>query len=388
MGHIFISYSHKDSSYVHKLVRALEEEGFEVWIDDRIHYGSEWPKVVTRNLDASDGVIIVMSNNSFESDMVQNEITRARDEKKPIFPLLLDGKNWLIVQAKQFVDVKDGSLPTEKFYKRLEEITSRKNEKAEREAAEKAEREMAERNTSEKAAREKEKRDAAEAKREGAERQTVRKAVLVKASSNFLITLKSTLSKAKPILRVIGIIGIVVVLFWVGSWGISQLASLVPTAKASLTPTFRPSATATYTITPLLPTKVFTPTKTPFVFPDTTPTLTSGSRPATYTMQNGEFLYCIARRFDVDPDQLIKLNGLSDGVLYPTPMLIKIPQTGVFPGNRVLTNHPTIYTVRSSDETINGIACIFGDVYPEDIALLNGLPLNVKLKFGQALQIP
>ena len=151
MGHIFISYSHKDSSYVHKLAEALEQEGFEVWIDDRIHYGSEWPKVVTRNLDVSDGVIVVLSNNSYKSDMVQNEVTRAREKKKPIFPLLFDGDNWLIVQAKQFVDVKDGSLPPEKFYKRLEEITPRKNAKADRKAAEKVAREKAEQVAVEKA---------------------------------------------------------------------------------------------------------------------------------------------------------------------------------------------------------------------------------------------
>jgi formylglycine-generating enzyme required for sulfatase activity len=125
MGHIFISYSHKDSSYVHKLAEALEKEGFEIWIDDRIHYGSEWPKVVTRNLDVSNGVIVVLSNNSNESDMVQNEVARAREKKKPIFPLLLDGENWLIVQAKQFVDVRDGSLPSEKFYERLALVAPR-----------------------------------------------------------------------------------------------------------------------------------------------------------------------------------------------------------------------------------------------------------------------
>jgi hypothetical protein len=126
MGHIFISYSHKDKEYVHKLEKTLQNEGFEVWIDDRIHYGSEWPKVVERNLDASDGIVIVLSKNSHESDMVQNEVTRARDKKIPIFPLLLDGDNWLIVQTSQYVDVKDYSLPTEKFYKQLAKITPRK----------------------------------------------------------------------------------------------------------------------------------------------------------------------------------------------------------------------------------------------------------------------
>lgn len=40
MSHIFISYSHKDSEYAHKLADALKEAGFEVWIDGRSDYGT------------------------------------------------------------------------------------------------------------------------------------------------------------------------------------------------------------------------------------------------------------------------------------------------------------------------------------------------------------
>jgi formylglycine-generating enzyme required for sulfatase activity len=128
MSHIFISYSHKnkDKEYVEKLEEALVKEGFEVWVDHHIDYGDEWLKVIQKYLDRCDAFIIVMSDNSFESDMVQNEVTRAREKKKPIFPLLFDGENWLIVQAKQYVDVRDGSLPPEKFYKLLEKVTPRK----------------------------------------------------------------------------------------------------------------------------------------------------------------------------------------------------------------------------------------------------------------------
>lgn len=125
MSHIFISYSHKDEGYVHKLQAALQDEGFDAWIDDRIDYGDQWLKVIQKHLDECDAFVIVMSQNSFESEMVQNEVTRAREKQKTIFPLLLDGDNWLIVQAKQFVDVRDGSLPTGKFYRRLEEVTPR-----------------------------------------------------------------------------------------------------------------------------------------------------------------------------------------------------------------------------------------------------------------------
>lgn len=125
MGYIFISYSHKDKEYVHKLKDALQNEGFDSWIDDSIDYGDEWVKTIQKQLDGCDAFVLVMSKNSFESYMVQNEVARAYDKKRPIFPLLLDGDNWLIVQSKQYVDVIDGSLPTDKFFERLSHVTTR-----------------------------------------------------------------------------------------------------------------------------------------------------------------------------------------------------------------------------------------------------------------------
>ena len=50
MGHIFISYSHKE--YVEKLEQTLVEKGFDVWIDHRIDYGSQWPKEIQIALDS------------------------------------------------------------------------------------------------------------------------------------------------------------------------------------------------------------------------------------------------------------------------------------------------------------------------------------------------
>ena len=44
MSQIFISYSHKDKEYVHKLQLALTERGIHAWIDDRIDYDTDWPE--------------------------------------------------------------------------------------------------------------------------------------------------------------------------------------------------------------------------------------------------------------------------------------------------------------------------------------------------------
>lgn len=129
MGHIFISYSHKDKEYVHRLQEAIQNDGFEVWIDDRIDYGTRWPKVIQEQLDSCSAFIVVVSENAFESEWVQNEVTRAKRKGKPFFPLLLSGDPWLSVETTQYVDVKDNSLPPQKFYDKLSKIIPRYKKK-------------------------------------------------------------------------------------------------------------------------------------------------------------------------------------------------------------------------------------------------------------------
>lgn len=113
-----------------------------------------------------------------------------------------------------------------------------------------------------------------------------------------------------------------------------------------------------------------------------------GQRPSTYTLQRGEFPYCIARRFDVNPEELLSLNGLSDGSIYYPNLSLRIPQSGSFPPPRALRPHPTTYTVVASDQTIYGVACVFGDVDPSAIAQANGLSVGAALTAGQSLSIP
>ncbi|MFZ5819420.1 MAG: SUMF1/EgtB/PvdO family nonheme iron enzyme [Chloroflexota bacterium] len=123
MSHIFISYSHKDKKYVEKLEAKLLEEGFNVWIDHRVDYGTKWPVEIQKALDECDAFVLVVTKNAFESEWVQNEVARAKRKGKPFFPLLLQGDTWLSVEATQYVDVTDGSLPPHKFYERLEKVT-------------------------------------------------------------------------------------------------------------------------------------------------------------------------------------------------------------------------------------------------------------------------
>lgn len=133
----------------------------------------------------------------------------------------------------------------------------------------------------------------------------------------------------------------------------------------------------------LAPTQTPVPTQPARVAPTATPGL-----PATYTLQKGEFPFCIARRFDVNPSEMLQLSGLPVAQTYPQGTVLKIPQDGSpFPGNRTLRTHPTTYIVQTGD-TIYSIACLFGDVDPASIAFVNNLTKPYQLSAGQTINIP
>ncbi len=129
-----------------------------------------------------------------------------------------------------------------------------------------------------------------------------------------------------------------------------------------------------------------TPTNTPEpteVIP--VPTVT---KPAEYTLKEGEFLFCIARRFNVNPQDLLAVNNIAEGDFVSPGATLTIPQTGSWPGdNRSLKPHPTTHTVAAGD-TVHSIACEYGDVTPEAIIAVNQLEEPYDLTAGQTLQIP
>jgi LysM repeat protein len=153
--------------------------------------------------------------------------------------------------------------------------------------------------------------------------------------------------------------------------GLPEIATLTPEGQGGFgtampSPTFDPNAP---------------PPNTPLPTVQTT-------RPATHVLQEGEFVYCLARRFDVDPDEVLALNGIFDSEpIYPG-MTLKIPSTGSFPTTpRAWHVHPATYVVKA-DDTIYSVACYYGDVDPLNIAAVNGLTAPYTLTVGAQIQIP
>jgi LysM repeat protein len=135
--------------------------------------------------------------------------------------------------------------------------------------------------------------------------------------------------------------------------------------------------------------EVSSPTETPQ--PDETEEAGGGTEypvPDSYTLHQGEFPYCLARRFDILPDDLLDYNGIESGtIFYPGLTIVIPPNARAYIGNRALQYHPANYTVVYGD-TLYSIACLYGDVDPRAIADVNDIDINQTLTPGTILQIP
>ena len=152
------------------------------------------------------------------------------------------------------------------------------------------------------------------------------------------------------------------------------------TTEESLT---EPTATVSDEVVP-------TSTPEPAVTADETeePEVYEYAVPDSYTLHEGEFIYCIARRFNIHPEDLEVYNGYESGtLLYPGDTL-QIPSgSRAWVGDRALQYHPSNYTVIYGD-TLYSIACLYGDVDPRAIAAANDLDIDAVLTPGVVLQIP
>lgn len=81
---VFISYRHvkPDEDLALALLAALDEEGFEVFVDRRIPVGAEWADEIDRQLKTADVFIVLLSAESIRSDMVRQEIKLAHELKQ------------------------------------------------------------------------------------------------------------------------------------------------------------------------------------------------------------------------------------------------------------------------------------------------------------------
>lgn len=88
--YIFISYSHQDRDQVFPIIEHLQKNGYNIWFDEGINAGTEWPEVIAQQIIGCACFLGFISNQSVESTECRNEIYLASNEKKDIISVLLE----------------------------------------------------------------------------------------------------------------------------------------------------------------------------------------------------------------------------------------------------------------------------------------------------------
>ena len=346
---VFLCHASTDKPKVRELYRYLKKRGIQPWFDEEdLVGGQDWQVEIPKALATSDAIIICLTKNSVDKEgYIQKEIKFALDKALE----MPEGRIFLIpvkfeecevpftLNRYQWVDltVESGYAKMMKALKfrasQLERSTIEVSKKdvlekiVSREEKVRDEAEHVEKQRKEKEERERQTREVSEkAKQEKEERQSARKNAVEKALHKSFIKLKSVFAQAIPILRIIGIIGIIITLFWVGSLAVPGFLSLVPTAQ--------PSATSTRVITRIPSTKTLVPTATKTKTPKPTSTRIPTQTPTIVVQSQitainlcGENIY-LFKTASVDnpiadgyiaPNATFSLTGKTQSGWYPRP---------------------------------------------------------------------
>ena len=168
--------------------------------------------------------------------------------------------------------------------------------------------------------------------------------------------------------------------------GAAATMDAVRSALLTQTAAAAPGGAAISTATPSVGTPVGTSAAQPTAT-RTLPPIPTLVVPGTYTLHEGEFPFCLARRFNRNPDDILAINGLTNSSIVSPGQTLSIPTSGTFPGQRSLLSSPATYTV-AGGETIYSVACRYGDVDPMGIAAANGLSSPYTLTPGTTIRIP
>lgn len=293
---VFISYASQDKPVVQEFSRRLASVGWiEPWVDEKkLLPGQNWRSKIEEAVETADIVIICLSSSSVTKEgFVQKELRYAKEIafEKPeetifLIPLRLDDCN--VPRGLRFYQWGDyfDEKKEETYKNLLESLKLRYEQKLELEEEERARNERAEKERiaikerDRKDAKEKIQLEVGERTQEDRERKADQEeklqAALGKTVDKSITALKSALTQSKNLFRIVGLVGIIVILFWGGVLIKPKILSLIPTTKPSTTtkpqilspiPTTKTSTTIPLTITHVLATETFaailTKTKTP-----------------------------------------------------------------------------------------------------------------------------
>ncbi len=88
--YIFVSYSHKDGDSISPILEYLNKEGFRIWYDEGIEWGTEWPESIALHLRNCEVCMAFHSKTSAVSPNCRQEINYALKTRKNILSVYLE----------------------------------------------------------------------------------------------------------------------------------------------------------------------------------------------------------------------------------------------------------------------------------------------------------
>ncbi len=88
--YLFVSYSHRDSKHVYKVLDILHEKKFRIWYDESCENGNDFRDELRQRIKNSSGILLFVSKSSMGSAYCGMEIIVAREYGKRLYPIYLD----------------------------------------------------------------------------------------------------------------------------------------------------------------------------------------------------------------------------------------------------------------------------------------------------------
>ena len=86
---VFISYSRKDQEFADELEGGLKLLGYDVFIDRQMSGGEAWKQSLMHHIAQADTIVFVLSPDSLDSEMCQEEVDHAAAMSKRILPVVI-----------------------------------------------------------------------------------------------------------------------------------------------------------------------------------------------------------------------------------------------------------------------------------------------------------
>jgi hypothetical protein len=110
--HVFICYSHRDTTVVEEEAAWLRRQGFTLWYDDNIAAGHAWSEELACAITDASAILYFLSPHSVSSAYCMDELHFAKDQGCPIVPIeikpvTLSPGLRLTLGTKQFVKMSE-----------------------------------------------------------------------------------------------------------------------------------------------------------------------------------------------------------------------------------------------------------------------------------------